>query len=65
MLKSVCIQNFELILDILDHVKPRISSLKPPGRLAAYYLENTPLNWYKFKNQVTKKKATKNITNET
>ena len=42
MLKPVCIQNFELILDILEHLKPSISSFKPPGRLAACHLENTP-----------------------
>ena len=44
MLKSVCIQNFELIPDILDHLKPSISGLKPPGRLAACYMENTPIS---------------------
>ena len=43
MLKAVCVENFELILDILDRLKPSISSFKPPGRLAACYLENTPL----------------------
>ena len=37
MLKSVSIQNFELILEIHDQLKPSIS------RLATCYLENTPL----------------------
>ena len=41
--KFVCIQNFELILNILEHSKPSISSLKQPGRLAACLLEKTPL----------------------
>ena len=31
--KIVCIQNFKLILNILEHVKPSISSLKQPGSL--------------------------------
>ena len=31
MLKFVYIQNFELILNILDHLESIISSLKPPG----------------------------------
>ena len=39
MLKFAYIQNFELILDILDHPKPSISSLKQP----ACYLEITPI----------------------
>ena len=42
ILKFVYIQNFELILNIHEHPKPSISSLKQPGRLAAYYLEITP-----------------------
>ena len=41
--KFVCIQNFELILNILEHLKPSISSLKQHGRLAACLLEITPL----------------------
>ena len=43
MLKFVYIQNFELILDILDHTKPSIFSLKQAGKLAACYLEKTPV----------------------
>ena len=43
MLKFVYIQNFELILDILEHPKPSIFSLKQPGRLAVCYLEK--LHW--------------------
>ena len=31
--KFACIQNFELILNILEHSKPSISSLKQPGSL--------------------------------
>ena len=38
--KVACIQNFELILNIiLEHPKPSTSSLKQPGRLAGCYLE--------------------------
>ena len=44
MLKFVYIQNFELILDILDHLKPSMFRLKQPGRQAACYLEITPLS---------------------
>ena len=43
MLKFVYILNFELILDILEHSKPSMFSLKQPARLAACYLENVPL----------------------
>ena len=43
ILKFVYIQNFELILIILEHPKPSISSLKQPGRLAARYLEISPV----------------------
>ena len=43
--KFVCIQNFELILNILEHSKPSISSLKQPGRLAACLLGKTPLTF--------------------
>ena len=43
MLSFVYIHNFELILDILDHLKPSIFSLKQPVRLAACYLEIVPL----------------------
>ena len=38
-------KNFEFILNILEHPKPRISSLKQPGRLAACYLEITPITY--------------------
>ena len=38
MLKFAYIQNFELILDILDHLKTSIR-LKQPDRLTACYLE--------------------------
>ena len=41
--KLVCIQNFKLILNILEHLKPSISSLKQSGRLAACLLEKTSL----------------------
>ena len=41
--KFVCIQNFEFTLNILEHSKPSISSLKQPDRLAACLLEKTPL----------------------
>ena len=34
--KFVCIQNFKLILNILEHLKPSISSLKQPGRQAGF-----------------------------
>ena len=44
MLKFVYIQNFELILDILDHLRPSIFSLKQPGRIAACYLEIPPIS---------------------
>ena len=44
ILKFVYIQNFELILNILEHLKPSISSLKQPGRLVACYLEITPIS---------------------
>ena len=43
ILKFVYIQNFELILNILEHPKPSMSSLKQPGRLVACHLEITPL----------------------
>ena len=43
MLQFVHFQNFELILDILEHAKPSIFSLKQPSRLAAYYLEKIPM----------------------
>ena len=43
ILKFIFIQNFELILNILEHPKPSISSLKQPGRLADYYSEITPV----------------------
>ena len=43
ILKFVYIQNFGIILNILEHPKPSISSLKQPGRLAACYLETTPM----------------------
>ena len=39
ILKSVHIKNFELILNLFEHLKPSIFSLKQPG-----YLEITPLN---------------------
>ena len=42
--KFVCIQNFELVLNILEHSKPSISTLKQPGRQATCLLEKTPLN---------------------
>ena len=42
--KFVCIQNFELILNILEHSKPSVSNLKQPGRLAASLLEKTSLS---------------------
>ena len=45
MLKFVHIQNFELILDILDHLKPSIFCLKQSGRLAACYLEKNSNGW--------------------
>ena len=41
LLKFEYIQNFELILDTLEHLKLRISSLKHPGRLPACYLEKS------------------------
>ena len=41
--KFACIQNFKLILNILEDLKPSISSLKQPGRLAACLLEKTPI----------------------
>ena len=44
ILKFVYIQNFEFILNILEHPKPIISNLKQPGRQAACYLEITPLH---------------------
>ena len=44
ILKFVYIQNFEFIPNILEHPKPSISSLKQPGRLAACYLDITPVN---------------------
>ena len=43
ILKFVYIQTFELILNILEHPKPSIASLKQPGRLVACYLEITPM----------------------
>ena len=46
MLKFVYILNIELIFDILECSKPSIFSLKQPGRLAACYMENTPLALY-------------------
>ena len=42
-LKFENIQNLEFILNILEHPKPSISSLKQPGRMAACYLDITPL----------------------
>ena len=42
ILNFVYIQNFELILNIHEHPRPSISSLKQPGKLAACYLEITP-----------------------
>ena len=44
ILKFVYIQNFELILNILGHPKPSISSSKQPGRLVACYLEIIPVH---------------------
>ena len=44
ILKFVYIQNFEFILNILEHPKPCTSSLKQPGRLAACYLDITPVS---------------------
>ena len=41
--KFVCIQNFELTPNILEHSKTSISSLKQPGRMAACLFEKTPL----------------------
>ena len=43
ILKFENIQNFELILNILEHPKPSIFSLKQPGRLVACYLDKTPI----------------------
>ena len=48
MLKFVNIQNFELILDLLHHLKPSIFSWKQPGRLEAFSLEITPLTEEEF-----------------
>ena len=48
----VCIQNFELILNILEHSKPSISSLKQPDRLAACLLEKTPLHLLQMRTNV-------------
>ena len=44
ILKFENIQNFELILNILEHPKPSIFSLKQPGRLVACYLDKTPIH---------------------
>ena len=47
-LKFENIQNFEFILNILEHPKPSIFSLKQPGRLAACNLDITPISLYTF-----------------
>ena len=44
MIKSSCIQNFELIIDILEHLKPGVSNLKQPGMLAACYFQKKKLH---------------------
>ena len=50
ILKFIWIQNFELILDMLDilptetFLKPSVSSLKQPGMLAASLWKKTSLN---------------------
>ena len=44
ILKFVYIQNFRLILNILEHPKPSISSLKQTDRLAGcYFVTDKPL----------------------